>query len=66
MLANVGVLLEAPLAYNANISTMKLGLTSCSDNGTFLSFILWTPALAEPSSVAAATADVYFMLKKLG
>lgn len=29
-------------------------LTSCSDRGTFLSFILWTPADAEPSRRPAA------------
>lgn len=37
-------------------------LTSCSDRGTFLSFILWTPAEAEPNSAPAAMRELPFIL----
>lgn len=37
----------------SNLYTGKL--TSCSARGIFWSFILWTPADAEPSSIAAVT-----------
>jgi hypothetical protein len=37
-------------------------LTSCSDNGTFLSGILWTPAEAVPAAIAVAKNVVPFMI----
>jgi hypothetical protein len=37
-------------------------LTSCSESGTFLSFILWTPAEAEPNSAPAAIIELPFIL----
>lgn len=62
VLSNVCVLLYDLLAKSFNASAIVWRLTNCSLSGTFLSFILWTPALADPSSAAAATADVYFMM----
>jgi hypothetical protein len=41
---------------------MRRPLTNCSDSGTFWSFILWTPAEAEPSSAAAARQREFFIL----
>ena len=40
-------------------------LTSCSDRGIFLSFILCTPAEAEPSSEPAASSKAVFIVKML-
>ena len=39
--------------------------TSCSDRGIFLSFILCTPAEAEPSSEPAASSKAVFIVKML-
>lgn len=37
-------------------------LTNCSERGIFLSFILWTPAWAEPRRAAAAVRRAPFMM----
>ena len=37
-------------------------LTSCLDNGTFFSGILWTPAEAVPAAIAVARNVVPFMI----
>ena len=62
MLSDVCVLLKLQSVPEIHIRTTPSALTNCSLSGTFLSFILWTPALADPSSAAAATAVVYFMM----
>lgn len=41
-------------------------LTSCSERGTFLSFILWTPAEAEPNSAPAAMRELPFIFVMYG
>lgn len=43
-------------------SAHAIELTSCLDNGTFLSGILWTPAEAVPAAMAVAKNVVPFMI----
>lgn len=60
----VGIFLQRTISILLMGSFLELHLrrlTSCSDSGTFWSFILWTPAEAEPSSAPAASRPVVFM-----
>jgi hypothetical protein len=51
---DIGELLQRNKSSNTVCSNLDKGeLTSCSARGIFWSFILWTPADAEPSSIAA-------------
>lgn len=62
VLANVCALLRWLLVERMVESLDMTPLTSCSERGTFLSFILWTPAEAEPNSAPAAMRELPFIL----
>lgn len=62
VVADVGVLLHTVSSSTHGTRWGDERRTSCSARGTFLSFILWTPAWAEPSMAPAARSMEPFMI----
>lgn len=62
---HVGVFLEIDKVISAAVSGAALEgqRTSCSDSGTFCSFILCTPASARPSIAPVAKMNAPFILQ---
>lgn len=62
VVTDVVLLLRSSISGDRYACYLDGELTSCSDRGTFWSFILWTAALADPSSAVAAAIELPFII----